>query len=137
MAAAQAQAAQVLAGADGSTEAATSRAGRAAAPPGTASAKARLSFSRPLTDAAPTETVAAAPAPAPAAGVHAADAPSPAKPLSRAAAPAAAPPQPPLQELHAAYESADAGLEDALAGALASLHRGDERATGARGEAGA
>ena len=29
-------AAQVLAGADGSTEAATSRAGRAAAPPGTA-----------------------------------------------------------------------------------------------------
>ena len=32
-------AAQVLAGADGSTEAATSCAGRAAAPPGTASAK--------------------------------------------------------------------------------------------------
>jgi hypothetical protein len=48
----------VLAGADGSTEAATSRAGRAAAPQGAASAKPRLSFSRLLT--VPTETAAAA-----------------------------------------------------------------------------
>ena len=53
----QAKAAQVLAGADGSTEAATSRAGRAAAPQGAASAKPRLSFCRPLT--VPTETAAA------------------------------------------------------------------------------
>ena len=54
----QAKAAQVLAGTDGSTEAATSRAGRAAAPQGAASAKPRLSFSRLLT--VPTETAAAA-----------------------------------------------------------------------------
>lgn len=48
----------MLAGTDGSTEAATSRAGRAAAPQGAASAKPRLSFSRLLT--VPTETAAAA-----------------------------------------------------------------------------